>query len=734
MRMPPLLLGAALLFWGWQSDLLAVGAVMAVILESARFIKWRWEFSEDDFGRVWTLCALLFLGTVIFAFTQNAGPAHIANLFENPSAQVLNQASAATSRTFHAPFRWMPLIFFLFVAVQYFSVRGQIPLTTIDLILRMRWKKWGQPAFARGVDISYPYFALCLFAASIHTSENHRFFFGLCALAAWALWSARARRFSLLVWAAVLALVLTLVLALGFWGREGVGEFESYLQRMDPKVVAWFMRRHATDPFQSETSFGRIGELKLSGEIVVRLDTPPHRTPPAYLREASYRLFRFRRWVVGSTQNEFTPVLPESGGLAWILVPAKTNSETVHLSCFLEGVSPDTGQRLGLLPLPTGCGRLDDLPALLLKKSPAGAVLADGPGLLRFDARYGPGATLDAPFNPAELAIVPTNSAFRGPDASRPVVDRSLVTNTNRNPDLLVPDAEQPALNQVIAELGLANAAPPRILHAVGAFFQDRFQYSTWQDRPHSYNTNLTFIARFLLKTRRGHCEYFATATVLLLRQLGVPARYAVGYSVHEASGSGYVVRLCDAHAWCLVWDEQTRTWQDFDTTPASWVAEEQNWKTPLRPLSDLWSWLKLQFSKFRWSQANYRPYLLLALVPLLAVLFFQIFFHRQRRAAEKKTEAEFLPVWPGLDSEFYLIEKKLAERGVPRQLDEPLSGWLERAAADPALADAQDALRDLLRLHYRYRFDPRGLSETEREELRREAQACLVKISAAVF
>jgi transglutaminase-like putative cysteine protease len=49
--------------------------------------------------------------------------------------------------------------------------------------------------------------------------------------------------------------------------------------------------------------------------------------------------------------------------------------------------------------------------------------------------------------------------------------------------------------------------------------------------------TNETPLARFLLRTRSGHCEYFATATVLLLRQLGIPARYAVGYAVHEASG-----------------------------------------------------------------------------------------------------------------------------------------------------------------------------------------------------
>ncbi|MBT8330725.1 MAG: transglutaminase-like domain-containing protein, partial [Deltaproteobacteria bacterium] len=39
-------------------------------------------------------------------------------------------------------------------------------------------------------------------------------------------------------------------------------------------------------------------------------------------------------------------------------------------------------------------------------------------------------------------------------------------------------------------------------------------------------------IENFLTRSRSGHCEYFATATVLLLRQAGIPARYARGYSV----------------------------------------------------------------------------------------------------------------------------------------------------------------------------------------------------------
>ena len=38
-------------------------------------------------------------------------------------------------------------------------------------------------------------------------------------------------------------------------------------------------------------------------------------------------------------------------------------------------------------------------------------------------------------------------------------------------------------------------------------------------------------MTRFLCEHRTGHCEYFATATTLLLRAAKIPARYAVGYA-----------------------------------------------------------------------------------------------------------------------------------------------------------------------------------------------------------
>ena len=234
------------------------------------------------------------------------------------------------------------------------------------------------------------------------------------------------------------------------------------------------------------------------------------------------------------------------------------------------------------------------------------------------------------------------------------------------------------------------------------------------------------------MQSRSGHCEYFATATVLLLRELGIPARYAVGYAVNESSGRGYVVRERDAHAWCLVWNAPTQIWEDFDTTPASWVAEENKRAPAMQWFSDFWSWVRFQIAKLRWGQANLRQYILWALMPVLALLLYQIIFRRGRgRGPQSKTGNSAAAIfWPGLDSEFYLLERKLAARGVPRQPGEPLSDWLARTLADPALADLRQPLQELLRRHYCHRFDPRGLSAPEREALARESKICLETLS----
>lgn len=74
----------------------------------------------------------------------------------------------------------------------------------------------------------------------------------------------------------------------------------------------------------------------------------------------------------------------------------------------------------------------------------------------------------------------------------------------------------------------------------------------------------------FLLRVRRGHCEYFAAGMVALMSSLNVPARIVGGFyggRVNPLTGY-FVVRNEDAHAWVEVWNGSR--WTTFDPTPFS--------------------------------------------------------------------------------------------------------------------------------------------------------------------
>lgn len=690
MKTPPLLLGATLVFWGWQTGYLPVGLALGVVLEASRSIKARWEFSDDDFTRIWTFCTLVFLAAAVYAFTSNRGPAGFRNFFDNPNFFTQRNASTATARTAASLVRWLPMIFCLFIASQVYSSREGIPLETISLILRLRWKraqKTGQPLPpSRSIDLSYPYFALCLFAASVHSADDNSFYWGLCALVAWGLWPQRARRFSPAVWAVLLGFAMVL----GFFGQSGIGRLQGYLGNLNPQWLAGFGRRRF-DPLQSRTEIGSLGRLKASTQIAVRVEVK-NGPPPPLLREASYRTYKGQTWYAETSDKDFFPV-HDTNNTTWVLAPDKGPTRTASIACYL-----DRGK--ALLPLPEGCNRLDNLTAYQLGKNSLGAVMAEGPDLVVFDVNYGPGVTLDSAAN---------------------------------EEDLNVPLKERAALDQVIDELHLKDLTVEQAVRTLNTYFMSHFTYSTWQRPSRHMSAYETPLSRFLLNTRSGHCEYFATAAVLLLRRAQFPARYAVGYAVHEGAGGKYVVRQRDAHAWCLVWDRKTGLWKDFDGTPATWIEAEARRGSQFQWLKDLWSQIGFEFSKLRWGQSHWRQYLLWALIPILVLLLSRIVFQSRRRVRQRDSGQESPVTWPGLDSEFFALETKLSARGLTRRRSEPLSEWLGRAANEPALTDLKAPLQRLLRLHYRYRFDPQGLTPGERTQLRRDAKACLERIDTPV-
>jgi len=74
----------------------------------------------------------------------------------------------------------------------------------------------------------------------------------------------------------------------------------------------------------------------------------------------------------------------------------------------------------------------------------------------------------------------------------------------------------------------------------------------------------------FLFDYRQGYCTYFASAMVLMLRAVGVPARLAQGYAPGEwvEERNTFVVREADAHAWPEVYFPGYG-WIEFEPTPS---------------------------------------------------------------------------------------------------------------------------------------------------------------------
>jgi hypothetical protein len=82
----------------------------------------------------------------------------------------------------------------------------------------------------------------------------------------------------------------------------------------------------------------------------------------------------------------------------------------------------------------------------------------------------------------------------------------------------------------------------------------------------------------FLFDYKKGYCDYYATAEVLLLREVGVPARLAVGFaqgtitnpqsapSGGNMAADGFTVRYKDSHAWPQIYFNDYG-WIEFEPT-----------------------------------------------------------------------------------------------------------------------------------------------------------------------
>ncbi len=108
-------------------------------------------------------------------------------------------------------------------------------------------------------------------------------------------------------------------------------------------------------------------------------------------------------------------------------------------------------------------------------------------------------------------------------------------------------------------------------------------------------DASLDGVENFLFNTQEGYCVQFASAATLLLREMGIPARYAEGYiasDLRKQAGADFVysgyVRDYQAHAWVEVYFDGIG-WIQYETTPQYYIgmygADNTAADTPITPV-----------------------------------------------------------------------------------------------------------------------------------------------------
>ena len=131
------------------------------------------------------------------------------------------------------------------------------------------------------------------------------------------------------------------------------------------------------------------------------------------------------------------------------------------------------------------------------------------------------------------------------------------------SPYLQLPSDISPNLRKLAEELSKDARNEEEKLKRVVAHFSKGYEYTLklekYEGNPLDY---------FLFVSKRGNCEYYASATALLLRLMGIPARVVGGYrgALWNQYGGYYIVTNSMAHVWVEAY--VNGRWLRIDTTP----------------------------------------------------------------------------------------------------------------------------------------------------------------------
>ncbi|MBF0346397.1 MAG: transglutaminase domain-containing protein [Magnetococcales bacterium] len=644
-------LGGALLFWGWRSG--GVGWVVPVAgwLFVQPFSPWRILWSDVLYQRILGVCGVIavLLGGWAW-FVQQDELFVMALLRLSPLIWMpMVLVMAADSRTLWAPDRFL-------------SDRNRA--ATGDEVVP-----------ERPMALWFDFFSLATLLAAGVVLENRSWFFpvlvGFMAVLLWSWCPRHGRRgFGWFLFA--------VAACSGYLVQGGLSLLQrSLMETLSDELAEWFYP-HSVDVTHRRTDIGEVGRLKMSGRILFRVHYEGPLVLPLLLRESSYNIYYDGGW--SQAPAPFVTIPPDAPVGAWMLGTPGTGGAdsggrrvTIHHS-----VTRDQG----ILALPFQAYRIEGLEVAMLEKNRFGSVrYRNGPPPTPWTMIHSPG-NLDP-----------------------------LQEGTAEKLDLQIPEVERKGIDLTFQEAGLQGiTSSEEIIRKWNEFVRRRFTYSLDLTDPAGFDSPLS---HFLLASRRGHCEYFATASVLLLRRAGIPARYVFGYAVSEPDRQSqwYRVRERDAHAWTVVF--VNGAWRSVDFTPPDWRRAEAMEAPLWQGVVDGWSTLSFLFSQ--WSQGASREvrlgWVVVGFLGLMIYVYLRLFRqkgkgHDHSQVMRRDKQVVGMVGSGDADSPFVAIVKHLEQNAAPRIPSVPLSQWI--------LEQQHPDLMPLLQWHYRWRFDPQGLDAGE--------------------
>jgi transglutaminase-like putative cysteine protease len=565
--------------------------------------------------------------------------------------------------------------------IQSYGLRDTLPLGIFSFLAKQRRernRRLGLIDDVTSFHFGNVLFTTTLVAASVGAkADSWMFLPGLVILSGWFLISTGRGRLSLLL------PVLAVAGLIGWSGRIGLEKIEDMLGQSSAPNSSNF------NPNYTSTLIGTAGTVQQSSDIIWRLRANEGNPPPRLLRRATYNFFLGNSWrnqrVVNADFKDLN--IPMIGGVPYYQYPGDTPSQdpsklpgfTLRGSAALE--TP--------LPLPGDWAMMRDFEL--------DAIEVNSFGTVRVFPRH-------------------------------PVIEGTVFWKGDGNPespplpheDLQIPSTERKAIRETIEQLGITKDTTPREqLAIIRSFFLKNFRYTRKLSIGHSSSraNGTTAIANFLTDTRAGHCEYFATAAVLMLREAGVPARYATGYGVIERDmkRGGHIIRGTHGHAWCRVWDAGSGRWIDFDPTPPDWLAiipPAQPW---MQQFNDNLKRLREDFFLWRNRPGNRLGVSLTMTGIGLALAGFVT--RRLWRSRRRLESAMRLTGYTGPITRTPLHEIETSARKIlgERPPGETFARWLDRLRT---VLDDGAVFDEAIALHQRLRFDPAPPLAADQERL----------------